>query len=337
MAEAPRRQPTLDEVAERAGVSRTAASRVLNNAPHVSKAKRDAVERAIRELGYIPNATARALATRRAGAVALAITDDDSALGQDTPFYSQAIAGVTTVLEETGLELMLVLVNSPRSRSKLQDVLQTHSAAGIMLMGRHGDDPLAALAEQADMPVVFGGRPLNFEPRFYVDSDNRGGARAATEHLIARGRNRIAAITGPLDSDAGVARHRGFLDAMAVAGLPATRVAHGDYTEASGTQAMQALLEQHPDLDAVVAGNDTMAISALRVLAATGRRVPDDVALTGFDDYQAARHTTPPLTTVHQSIPAWGREMARMLLAVIDGEQPSPLILPARLIVRESS
>jgi DNA-binding LacI/PurR family transcriptional regulator len=337
MPEAPRRQPTLDEVAERAGVSRTAASRVLNNAPHVSKAKREAVEQAIKELGYVPNATARALATRRAGAVVLAITDDDSALGQDTPFYSQAIAGVTTVLEETGLELVLVLVNSLRSRSKLEQVLQTHGAAGVMLMGKHGDDPLGALAEQADVPVVFGGRPLAFEPRFSVDSDNRGGARAATEHLITRGRSRIAAITGPLDSDAGLARHRGFLDAMAVAGLDATRVVHGDYTEAGGTQAMRTLLDQHPDLDAVVAGNDTMAISALRVLAGAGRRVPEDVALTGFDDYQAARHTTPPLTTVHQSIPAWGREMARMLLAVIDGEQPSPLILPTRLIVRESS
>lgn len=337
MPEASRRQPTLDEVAERAGVSRTAASRVLNNAPHVSKAKREAVQKAVRELGYVPNATARALATRRAGAVVLAITDDDSALGQDTPFYSQAIAGVTAALEETGLELMLVLVNSPRSRAKLQQVLQTHSAAGVMLMGRHSDDPLTDQAEQADTPVVFGGRPLNFEPRFYVDSDNRGGARAATEHLIAQGRRRIATITGPLDSDAGLARHRGHLDAMAVAGLDATRVVHGDYTEASGTQAMQALLARHPDLDAVAAGNDTMAISALRVLTAAGRRVPDDVALTGFDDYQAARHTTPPLTTVHQSIQAWGREMARMLLAVVDGEQPSPLILPTRLIVRESS
>ena len=337
MPEAPRRQPTLDEVAERAGVSRTAASRVLNNAPHVSEAKRDAVHKAIKDLGYVPNATARALAGKQAGAVVLAIADSQAALGQDAPFYGQAIAGVTAALDEAGPELMLVVANSPRGRSRLEQVLRTRGAAGVMLMALHGDDPLGALAEQAGLPVVFGGRPLNFEPRFYVDSDNRGGAREATEHLIARGRRRIAAITGPLDTDAGLARHRGYLDAMAVAGLPATRIAHGDYTEDSGARAMRTLLAEHPDLDAVVVSNDTMAISALRVLTAAGRRVPDDVALTGFDDYLAARHTTPPLTTVHQSIQSWGREMARMLLAVIDGEQPSPLILPTRLIVRESS
>lgn len=337
MPETHRRKPTLDEVAERAGVSRTAASRVLNDAPHVSKAKRDAVHKAMRDLGYVPNATARALAGKQAGPVILAVADTESALSQDTPFYSQAISGVTAAVDEAGLELMLMVASSPRGRDRLDQVLRSHSAAGVMLMALHGDDPLAALAEQSGVPVVFGGRPLNMEPRFYVDSDNRGGARSATEHLIDRGRRRIAAITGPIDTDAGLARHRGYLDAMAVAGLAANRVTHADYTEGGGTRAMRTLLAEHPDLDAVVVSNDTMAISALRVLTEAGLRVPADVALTGFDDYHAARHTTPPLTTVRQSIQSWGREMARMLLAVIDGEQPSPLILPTKLIVRDSS
>lgn len=171
--ETPRRQPTLDEVAERAGVSRSAASRVINNAPHVSRAKREAVRRAIDDLGYVPNATARALATQQVGAVVLAISGDDPAMFAD-PFYAEVVVGVNSVLEETELELMLSLATSTRGQARLQQLLRTRQADGVMLMSLHGDDPLAALADQSAVPVVFGGRPLNFEPKYYVDADNRG-------------------------------------------------------------------------------------------------------------------------------------------------------------------
>lgn len=336
VTETPRRQPTLDEVAERAGVSRSAASRVINNAPHVSKAKREAVQRAVDDLGYVPNATARALATQQAGAVLLAISGDDPAMFAD-PFFAEVVIGINSVLEETELELMLSLATSSRGQARLEQVLRTRQADGVMLMSLHGDDPLAALADSASVPVVFGGRPLNFEPRYYVDADNRGGARLATEHLVAAGRRRIATITGGLDEGAGMARLQGFRDALAVAGLDNSLVDDGAFSEDGGSRAMARLLDRAPDLDAVFIASDQMAIGALRVLAQAGRAVPADVAVVGFNDIAAARHTSPPLTTVNQPIHALGREMARMLLAVMAGDQPSPLILPTRLVVRSSA
>ena len=170
-----------------------------------------------------------------------------------------------------------------------------------------------------------------------MDADNRGGARLATEHLVAAGRRRIATITGGLDEGAGMARLQGFRDALAVAGLDNSLVDDGAFSEDGGSRAMARLLDRAPDLDAVFIASDQMAIGALRVLAQAGRAVPADVAVVGFNDIAAARHTSPPLTTVNQPIHALGREMARMLLAVMAGDQPSPLILPTRLVVRSSA
>jgi DNA-binding LacI/PurR family transcriptional regulator len=336
MTTPPKRRPTLDEVARLAGVSRSAASRAINRSGHASRTTRDAVERAVRELGYVPNPTARALATQRSGAVVLAISHHDSELFAD-PFYAQIIAGVSAALERTDLVLMLALAESDLGRARLERILRSRRADGIMLMNLHGDDPLYRLAGKLDLPVVHGGRPLNAEPAWYVDADNRGGARLAAEHLIGTGRRRIATMTGRLDTHVGAARLIGFQDALAVAGLDAHLVEQGDFTEASGAAAMTRLLDAHPDLDAVFAASDSMAVGALRALKAAGRSVPADVAVVGFDDNPIDRYTNPPLTTVAQPIKQLGWEMATMLVSLIDGEQRGPLILPTRLVVRESS
>ncbi|MFF9193891.1 LacI family DNA-binding transcriptional regulator [Streptomyces sp. NPDC014779] len=337
MAEdAPRRRSTLDEVAELAGVSRSVASRVLNNAPHVSRAKREAVERAVHRLGYVPHPTARALATRRTGAAALVVSGEDPSIFAD-PFFAQVIVGAAAALEEADLHLMLCLAASDRGRRRVERLLRSRGADGVMLMALREDDPLARAAEEAEIPVVFGGRPVGLDPRWYVDVDNRGGARAATEYLISRGRTRIATICGRLDTEVGRARYRGYQDAMLAAGLAPCRPEAGDFTESSGAAAMAALAARHPDLDGVFAANDNMGAGALRALRGAGRRVPADVAVIGFDDLPVARVADPPLTTVHQPVEGLGREMARMLVALVDGQEPTPLILPTRLVVRASA
>lgn len=337
MAEdAPRRRPTLDEVAERAGVSRSVASRALNNAPHVSRAKREAVARAVRQLGYVPDPTARALATRQSGAAALVVSGEDPSIFAD-PFFAQVIVGASAALEEADLHLMLCLAASDRGRKRVEELLRSRGADGAMLMALRQDDPLARLAEEAQMPVVFGGRPIGPAPRWYVDIDNAGGAREATEYLVTSGRSRVAAICGRLDTEAGRARYRGYRDALLSAGLDPYPPQEGDFTEPSGAAAMTALLARHPDVDGVFAANDNMAAGALRTLRETGRRVPADVAVVGFDDLTVARIADPPLTTVHQPIEALGREMARMLVALVNGQDPTPLILPTRLVVRSSA
>ncbi|MFB9535986.1 MULTISPECIES: LacI family DNA-binding transcriptional regulator [Streptomyces] len=332
----PRRQPTLDEVAERAGVSRSVASRALNNAPHVSRAKREAVERAVRQLGYVPNPTARALATRQTGAAALVVSGEDPSIFAD-PFFAQVIVGASTALEEADLHLMLCLAASDRGRKRVEELFRSKGADGVMLMALREDDPLAGMAEEAEMPVVFGGRPVGSAPRWYVDVDNVGGAREATEYLLARGRTRVAAICGRLDTGAGRARYRGYRDALLAAGLAPLPPQEGDFTEPSGAAAMAVLLANHPDLDGVFAANDNMGAGALRTLRAAGRAVPADVAVVGFDDLTVAQVADPPLTTVHQPITALGREMARMLVTLINGHDPTPLILPTRLVTRSSA
>jgi DNA-binding LacI/PurR family transcriptional regulator len=336
MPQQPKRRPTLDEVARLAGVSRAAASRVINRSGHASRATTAAVERAVRDLDYVPNPSARALATQRSGAVVLAVSHHDPELFAD-PFYAQIIVGVSAALERTDLVLMLVLADSEHGRIRLERTLRSRRADGVMLMALHGDDPLHHLADTLDLPVVYGGRPLGSEPAWYVDADNRGGARIAAEHLIGLGRRRIGTITGQLDTEVGTARLRGFQEALAIAGLDGSVLEQSDFTETGGAEAMARLLEAHPDLDAVFAASDNMAAGALRTLKAAGRAVPADVAVVGFDDHLIARHTDPPLTTVRQPIRQLGREMAKMLISLIGGEQPSPLILPTQLIVREST
>lgn len=332
----PLRPPTLDEVARRAGVSRSAASRAMNNARHVSPIKREAVERAARELGYVPNATARALAMSKAGSVVLAVANEDPAFFGD-PFFSQVIVGVATALEKSEIDLTLMLASSANGRARLERLLKSRRSDGVMLMALSGDDPLNRVAETTDLPVVFCGRPLSGEPRWYVDADNRGGARRATEHLLSSGRTRVATITGPMDLEASVARYQGFADAMAMVGLSSDWAEQADFSPEGGAHAMTRLLAAHPELDAVFVGSDNMAAGAIRALKAHGRRIPDDVAVVGFDDLAIAQQTEPSLTTMSQPIRALGHEMATMLIRLMEGEDPSPIILPTRLVVRGSA
>ncbi|WP_181803390.1 LacI family DNA-binding transcriptional regulator [Streptomyces shenzhenensis] len=329
-------RPTLDEVAALAGVSRSVASRALNNAPYVSRVKREAVERAVRELGYVPNPKARALATRQAGAAALVISQHDPSVLAD-PFFGQVIAGVSSVLEEADLHLMLCLAASDRARKRVGDLLRSRGVDGVMMMALHADDPLTHLAAETELPVVFGGRPGGADPRWYVDIDNVAGARRATEHLLAGGRTDIATICGPPDTEVGRARFQGYREALLLAGKRPHTFEVGDFNEPSGALAMARLLEKHPTVDGVFAANDNMAAGALRALRAGGRSVPDDVAVVGFDDLPVAQIAHPPLTTVHQPIRALGREMARMLVGVIEGADPTPLLLPSHLVVRSSA
>lgn len=331
-----RRPPTLDEVALRAGVSVGTVSRVINNRQHVSTKARQAVESAVAELGYVPNVAARSLASQRRGAVVLAISSDDPALFANL-FFAEVITGVNAVIEETDLELLLVLAASERGRARLARILKSRGADGVMLLALRENDPLAKVAEAGGVPVVHGGRPLDRAPRWYVDADNRGGARQAVEYLISTGRRAIATVTGPQDMHAGVSRYLGFREAVALAGLKDHRVAHADFSEAGGAAAMARLLDEHPDLDAVFVASDVMATGALRVLRERGRAVPEDVAVVGFNDILTARHTQPALTTIHQPIVALGREMTRMLVRVLVGEEPTPLILPTELVIRGSA
>jgi DNA-binding LacI/PurR family transcriptional regulator len=206
-----------------------------------------------------------------------------------------------------------------------------------MVASMHGADPLPGTLVRMGLPVVVNGRPMGRAAVPYVDVANEGGAQLAVRHLLATGRRRIATIAGPQDMVAGVDRLNGYRTELRDSDRRSI-IAVGDFTRGSGISAMRQLLADDPGLDAVFVASDLMAEGAMRALRQAGRRVPDDVAVIGFDDNEIARYTEPPLTTVRQPIADIGRTMARQLLRIAAGETIEPAtVLPTELVIRESA
>ncbi|MFH0245004.1 LacI family DNA-binding transcriptional regulator [Streptomyces sp. HK10] len=339
-------RPTLEAVAAHAGVSRATVSRVVNGGAGVRKSLRDRVQASVAELGYVPNSAARSLVTRRTGAVAVVIAEPETRVFSD-PFFAQQLRGISRELAACDTQLLLMLLEGRTDYDRIGRYLAGGHVDGALMFSLHRDDPLPSMANASGLPTVFGGRPgwpgAEDDPELlYVDTDNRGGARQAVEHLRRRGRRRIAVITGPLDQTSALDRLDGYLDALGVSGPDPALVAHGDFTAEGGERAMAELLDRSPGLDAVFAGNDLTATGALRTLRARGLRVPQDVAVIGYDDLEQAAWSEPALTTVRQDIQGMGRMMAELLLRRLGlggasgGERPAPVVTPARLVVRAS-
>jgi DNA-binding LacI/PurR family transcriptional regulator len=339
MTRPPRTRPTLEEVAALAGVGRGTASRVINGGAKVSDKARQAVEEAIAQLGYVPNPAARALVTQRTEAVALVIAESEERVFGE-PFFAGVIRGISLALSESNLQLVLMLAQAQR-RGHLDEYLTRQHVDGVLLISLHDDDMLPQRILSRGLPVVLGGRNTDGDPAAYVDVDNVLGARLAVDHMVHRGRLRIATIAGPADMVAGRTRFQGYREGLAAAGLELDThlVVHGNFGQESGETGMRTLLVRAPDLDGVFCANDLMAAGALRVLHEAGRRVPADVSVVGFDDAPLAQSTHPPLTTVHQSPERMGQEMVSLLLDAMahPDEPPEPRILPTHLVVRESS
>jgi DNA-binding LacI/PurR family transcriptional regulator len=329
--------PTLEMVAARAGVSRATVSRVVNGSPKVSPDVATAVREAIAALNYVPNRAARSLASRRTQAIALVVPESTARVFND-PFFATLVQGVGLALADTEYTLSM-LIESEVSGDKTRRYLLGGNVDGALVVSHHtGDHSYANVGRS--LPVVFGGRPLDptESVNYTVDVDNLHGAELAAEHLVERGRTRIATIAGPQDMPPGVDRLRGFTGVLERAGLPADAVEFGDFSPASGAIAMRRLLERDPSIDAVFAANDQMAIGAYSAIAEAGRSIPDDIAVVGFDDDRYAATAMPPLTTVHQPSVEMGAEMARVLVRLIEGEDAAPTtLLPTSLVVRQST
>jgi DNA-binding LacI/PurR family transcriptional regulator len=343
----PLSRPTLEAVATRAGVSRATASRVVNGGAGVRGPLAERVRQAVEELGYIPNQAARTLVTRHNDAIAVIVAEPEARFFTD-PFFARQIRGISRELSTYDNQLVLLLTNGTPDYQRVGRYLSGGHVDGALIFSLHTDDSFTALARDAGVPIVVGGRPTWPDPRtgsrtLYVDCDNRGGARDAVRHLLGLGRRRIAHIAGPLDQPASVDRLDGFRDVLPDTG--SGLIAEADFTPEGGARAMAELLERSPDLDAVFAASDVMASGALRVLRGTGRRVPDDVAVVGFDDMvSVAEWTDPPLTTVRQDIEEMGRLMARLLLRALRPPADTPgvpalssIVTPTQLVVRASA
>lgn len=330
---------TLEQVATRAQVSRATVSRVVNGDRRVGDLARVAVESAVRELGYVPNLAARSLVTRRTDSVAVVIPEPSSQVFGD-PFFPRVLRGISDVLAEESMQLVLLLPQARTDEERVERYLAAGHGDGVLLISLHGSDPLPAAMRRLRIPVVVGGRPPGSGIP-YVDVDNRGGAAAAVQHLLDRGRQRVAIIAGPQDMAPGADRLAGYQEQLARAGRTTDGglVEVADFTLNGGQVAMERLLDRTPELDAVFVASDLMAIGAIAALRAAGRAIPDDVAVVGFDDSPLTTTTQPPLSSVRQPIEEMGREMTRLLIQEIrsPGGPPRRVILDTQLVVRESS
>jgi LacI family transcriptional regulator len=326
---------TIEEVASAAGVSRSTVSRVVNGSTAVSPEALESVKRAIEELSYVPNRAARSLASRQTHAIALIVPEDTTRFFGD-PFFASIVAGITGALRGSDY-LLNLLIASDDPGDKMTSFVRNGGVDGALIVSHHTSDAFIDRVADA-VPVVWGGRPVRIrEGDYVVDVDNVAGARTATRHLIETGRTRIATISGPMTMVSSVDRVQGFRGALADAGLSPFAEEAGDYSEASGADAARRILaEGRPD--AIFVASDLMARGALTALRSAGIRVPEDVALVGFDDSSVALSTEPQLTTMRQPMYAQGEAMAGVLLSRLAGRDPAhTTILPTELVVRASS
>ena len=329
----------LEDVALLAGVSPATASRVLTGSAQVKPETRLQVERAISELGYIRNRAART-GGRRAGSIALVVFEDSLRMFSD-PFFARLMRGVGGALAAADVQPVLLSVHSTPECRRCARYLRDGHVDGAVFVSLHGQMPMDVRG--LGVPVVFVGRPVRDpDAASYVDADNIGGAETAVRHALAAGRRTVATIAGPPDMAVGLDRLRGYRKALADLGPErADLIAYGDFSAASAEHAVYRLLDRRPDVDAVFATSDLMATGVLRALRRTGRRVPGDVAVIGFDDAPLARHTSPPLTTVRQPVEQLGARAVDELLTLIGEEEngrriPRQAVFATELIVRAS-
>jgi LacI family transcriptional regulator len=333
---------TIYEVAQRSGVSTATVSRVMADGKGFSAATRDRVLGIAAELGWVPSGPARGLASRRSGIVGLLFPDLGRSGGEaeeESPLYvDQVIRGAERAATAVGDAVLIAATQSASGRELAFSV--AGKIDGLVVMARSlCDEDIAAISRS--IPVVVLANTGTSGGLDFVGTDNRGGARLITEHLIRQhGYTDIAFLGGPPESPDSQERFAGFRLAMSEAGLrvPAKPTAIGGFTEAGGQRAVQAMLAAGRTPRAIVCGNDEMAVGALIALRSARLRVAADVAVTGFDDIAASQHVRPPLSTVRQPMRELGERSVRILLDRIADHTrpPDSVILPTTLVIRGS-
>ena len=333
-----RRRPTIDDVAAEAGVSRGTVSRVLNGGHWVSPEALAAVNAAIEKTAYRVNPHARGLATNRSNSVAFLLTEEHERLFED-PNFSILMRGAAHALAAYDISLVLIMAGTTDERRRAREFISAGHVDGVLLISSHpSTDTLISDLHRSGMPIIACGMPLGVKAKIgYVQVDDVDGARTMVAHLKSIGRRRIATITGAMDTSGGVGRLEGYRLELENR-FDEKLVAEGDYSRVSGLKAMERLLEVEPAIDAVFAANDQMAAAAVEVITARGLRVPEDIAVGGFDDSAVATSTTPAITTMRQPFGQISEEMVRILVREIREENSTAAItLECELIVREST
>lgn len=326
---------TLEHIAELSGFSRSTVSRVVNDDPQVSAATRARVLETIELEGYRPNLSARGLASGKTNVIAAVIPGGVDNMLSD-PYFPNLLQGVAMAADAHDYFVMLSLAEAG-FRHTIDEIARQGVVAGVIFSAGQIDDPLLEPLAAAQTPMVSVGRSDD-DRVSYVDVDNVGSARQATNHLLRLGYQRVATIAGPSFAPAASDRLAGYRTAIESFGFSVddNLIFEGDFSESSGRLGLRFLLEHRPD--AVFVASDRMAAGALNEINAAGLRVPEDIAVVGFDDIERAAHMEPPLTTIRQRPQKMGETALTLLLDLIanPASPPQRIILPTELVVRAS-
>lgn len=331
------RRPTIEDVARLAGVSRGTVSRAINGGRHVRPAVLDKVHAAIDALGYSVNQAARNLASGRTGSVAFVISDREESLFED-PNFGQFARVFSRELRKTGRHLLITTAQDEAEENFLGDYLTLGHVDGALLALTHEEESLLGRLLPYRLPLVVLGKPLGFEDAFsWVAIDDEKAAFTAVSYLAGRVGGAVGTVTGPLHTSSGRERLDGFRRALGDRFRPGL-VAAGDWSLSSGHHGAAQLLARDPGLRGLFVASDLMAAGAVGALREAGRRVPDDVAVVGFDDSAAATTVTPALTTMRNPIEQSALEALRILDDQIAGRvrRPVHLLLSSELVERGS-
>jgi LacI family transcriptional regulator len=335
-----RKRVTIKEVAQAAGVSTQTVSRVVNGRPDVSSKTRHHVQEVIDQLGYQPSKIARSLIQGQSFSLGV-VSSNISLYGP-----SHVLQGIQETAHEKGYSLMLHILPDPEiyeAKKLLREIMSYHVDGILWAMPEIGQnrDWIQQELSNLSVPIAF----LNVQPRpnqTTVIIDNRAGGRLATKHLIEQRRQNIGIITGPMSWWEARQRELGWREELMANGrsVDESYITHGDWTPNSGERAIRMLLEWHPEMDAVFACNDQMALGAMKIAHQMGRRIPEDLAIVGFDDIPESPYFDPALSTVYQDLTEMGRESVKQLLCMINNPEEyrtDPIRIQPALIVRESS
>jgi DNA-binding LacI/PurR family transcriptional regulator len=349
-----KRVTSLD-VAKRAGVSRTTVSFVLNNVAgmQISEETRNRVLAAARDLDYVPDAAAQALASGRSKTIGLLLARRSHAIASDI-FLTQIMEVLVRELHHQGMRLLLEVVEDFENSDSYLKLVRSNSIDGVLYSGPRYEDPaLRALVEHSIPTVLMGAPPYPLEnsngseniptvsPYYYVDVDNRAAARLAVSHLIQLGHTNIACITNArLSYVAARDRLQGYKDALKRKGIPfnTSLVRYGDFDPESGYMQMNSLLDSYPQFTAIFVASDVVAFGAMTAIRERGLKIPQNIALVGFDDVAVSRYFDPSLTTIHLPVIELARYASEMVVSLIRGNKPEPshILLSADIVVRQS-
>jgi LacI family transcriptional regulator len=332
---------TSQDVADLAGVSRTTVSLVLNDVEgiKISPATRQRVSNAARELGYVPDAAARALASRRAQIVGLILTRSPHHIASDA-FLTQILDGLFEVMHQHDMRLLIDIVEPQHQKEVYLQMARAKRIDGILLSGPRIDDQALRALEADGFPTVLLGQ-LPETDFCSVDVDNRAAAIDAVAHLLNLGHERVACLTNAATTYTAAAdRLQGYKDALHAAGIPfdPALVRYGDFDTQSGYRAMCDLLESKVNFSAAFIASDTVALGAKAAIHEHGWQIPDDIAVVGFDDLAFSRYLQPSLTTVHLPAIDLARKAAEMLIHLLETGKTAcqQVLLDTHLVVRES-